>query len=142
MAPHDLVFQLTGTCNSYPWGKVGRSSLAARLCAQTPPGPESESDKFAIDDDMPYSEMWFGDYPDFPARRRDTGEALGDVLARHGETLLGRRVVEEFGGQLPFLPKVGLFSSLLFSLLGYIGPCNRCRYPGNADELTLHPTNA
>ena len=107
MAPHDLVFQLTGTCNSYPWGKVGRSSLAARLCAQTPPGPESESDKFAIDDDTPYSEMWFGDYPDFPARRRDTGEALGDALARHGETLLGRRVVEEFGGQLPFLPKVG-----------------------------------
>ena len=61
---------------------------------------------------MPYSEMWFGDYPDFPARRHGTGEALGDVLARHGETLLGRRVVEEFGGQLPFLPKVGFSLSL------------------------------
>lgn len=51
--------------------------------------------------------MWFGDYPDFPARKLDTGELLKDVLQRHKEELLGKKVIEQLGGQLPYLPKVG-----------------------------------
>lgn len=97
---HQLVFQLSGTCNSYPWGRVGKESLAAQLCEKTP------GTGFEIKDDQPYSEMWFGDYPDFPARKLDTGELLKDVLERHKEELLGKKVIEEFGGQLPYLPKV------------------------------------
>lgn len=98
MAP--LVFQLSGTCNNYPWGKTGKESLAARLCAQTP------GNKFEIQDDEPYSEMWFGDYPDFPARKLDTGELLKDVLDANREQLLGKKVIEKYDAQLPFLPKV------------------------------------
>lgn len=97
---HQSVFQLTGTCNSYPWGKVGKESLAARLCAETP------DTGFEIKDGEHYSEMWFGDYPDFPAHKLDTGELLKDVLENHKEELLGKKVIEKLGGQLPYLPKV------------------------------------
>lgn len=78
MSIHERVFQLAGACNSYHWGRVGRESLAARLCAQTP------GTGFEIKDGEPDSEMWFGDYPDFPARKRDTNELLRDVLAQKG----------------------------------------------------------
>ncbi|KAK7931037.1 phosphomannose isomerase type I [Apiospora marii] len=99
MAPSS-VFQLSGTCNNYPWGKKGKQSLAAQLCAQTP-GLD-----FKIEDDQFYSEMWFGDYPDFPARQLETGEELKEVLAQNKEQLLGKKVVDKFDAQLPFLPKI------------------------------------
>lgn len=94
------VFQLSGTCNNYPWGKKGNQSLAAQLCARTP------GTDFKIEDDKFYSEMWFGDYPDFPARVLETGELLADALKKDQETLLGKKVLENFDAQLPFLPKV------------------------------------
>lgn len=98
MAP--LVFQLSGTCNNYPWGKTGKQSLAAQLCAKTP------GSDFKIKDDEYYSEMWFGDYPDFPARKLDTGELLKDVIDADKEKFLGKKVIEKYDAQLPFLPKV------------------------------------
>lgn len=100
MTSPDRVFQLSGTCNNYDWGKKGRSSLAARFRAQT-------NSDFAIEDDKAYSELWFGDYPDFPGRVLATGETLRDYLQKHRQALLGDKVVRELDGQLPFLPKVG-----------------------------------
>ncbi|KAI0381205.1 mannose-6-phosphate isomerase [Hypomontagnella monticulosa] len=94
------VFQLSGTCNNYPWGKKGKQSLTAQLCAQTP------GIDFHIQDDEFYSEMWFGDYPDFPARKLDTGELLSEVLQQNKEQLLGKKVIEKFDSQLPYLPKI------------------------------------
>ncbi|KAK1996075.1 mannose-6-phosphate isomerase [Colletotrichum falcatum] len=94
------VFQLAGTCNNYEWGRKGRDSLAARLCANTPGGG------FEPDDARHYSEMWFGDYPDFPARVLETGEPLRDVLDRHRDALLGPKVVRDLGARLPYLPKI------------------------------------
>ena len=41
---------------NYPWGKTGKNSIAARLCAGTP------DTGFEIQDDQPYAEMWMGDY--------------------------------------------------------------------------------
>lgn len=105
MAPQ-RVFQLSGTCNNYPWGKQGKQSLAAQLCARTP-GLD-----FSIEDDKYYSEMWFGDYPDFPARVLETGEPLADVLKKDQETLLGKKVVEHYDAQLPFLPKVCITNNI------------------------------
>lgn len=95
----DRVFQLSGSCNNYPWGKQGQQSLAAQLCKKTVKNLEIKDDEF-------YSEMWFGDYPDFPARVVKTGELLKDVLDKNKERLLGKKVIEELGGQLPFLPKI------------------------------------
>ena len=97
------VFQLSGTCNDYPWGKKGRESLAARLCEKTP------NTGFEIKDDEYYSELWFGDYPDFPGRVLETGEPLGELLKKNKEALLGANVIQNLDGQLPFLPKVRRF---------------------------------
>ncbi|KAH6623156.1 RmlC-like cupin domain-containing protein [Chaetomium tenue] len=93
------VFQLSGSCNNYPWGKQGQQSLAAQLCKKTVKDLEIKDDEF-------YSEMWFGDYPDFPARVLKTGELLKDVLDKDKERLLGKKVIDGLGGQLPFLPKI------------------------------------
>ncbi|KAK5625458.1 hypothetical protein RRF57_001174 [Xylaria bambusicola] len=98
--PSDLVFQLAGTCNEYPWGKQGTDSLAAKLCEKTP------GTDFKIDPKKNYSEMWFGDYPDFPGRKLDSGELLADVLQRDKYRLLGKKVITRFDGQLPYLPKI------------------------------------
>ncbi|KAI1631192.1 RmlC-like cupin domain-containing protein [Biscogniauxia mediterranea] len=94
------VFQLSGTCNQYPWGKKGSESLAAKLCAATP------GTDFKVEHDKNYSELWFGDYNDFPARKLDSGELLSEVLARNKERLLGKKVIERFDAQLPYLPKI------------------------------------
>jgi len=94
------VIQLKGSCNNYPWGKKGKNSLAARLCVQTP------NTDFKIDNDKEYSEMWMGDYPDFPAKVLTTGEELRQVIDANKEQLLGKTCIEKFGPVLPFLPKI------------------------------------
>ncbi|KAM0258117.1 hypothetical protein ACHAQJ_004022 [Trichoderma viride] len=99
MANPSRLFQLSGTCNNYPWGRKGHESLAAKLCEKTP------GTKFVINDDEYYSEMWFGDYPDFPGRDLETGQPLAELLKLHKEKLLGSYSVEKFGDHLPFLPK-------------------------------------
>ena len=93
------VFKLTGTCNNYPWGKKGRESLAARLHEKSP------STGFEINDHEPYSEMWFGDYPDYPARVLETQLPLAELLSRPPLELLGQKLMEK-DAQLPYLPKV------------------------------------
>ncbi|KAH7140209.1 mannose-6-phosphate isomerase [Dactylonectria estremocensis] len=95
----DLVFQLRGTCNNYDWGKKGSQSLAAQLCSKT------SGDDFVIHDDKIYSEMWFGDYPNFPARVAETGELLADRIYNKS-SMLGEAGIKKFGGRLPFLPKI------------------------------------
>lgn len=99
MAPIPRVFRITGACNNYPWGKKGHDSLAARLA-------ERSSDNFVVKEGDPYSEIWFGDYPDFPARVHATGELLADMLNENRLALLGEDVLQKMDPQLPFLPKV------------------------------------
>lgn len=99
MAPIPRVFRITGTCNNYPWGKKGRDSFAAQLAAKS-------NEDFVIKDDEPYSEIWFGDYPDFPARVHATGELLSDTINENHLALLGENVMRTMDAQLPYLPKV------------------------------------
>ncbi len=47
----DSVIQLLCECKNDPWGKQGKDSLAARLCALTPSTP------FEIDESKTYSEV-------------------------------------------------------------------------------------
>ncbi len=48
-----------------------------------------------------------GTYPTLPSYVLSTGEDLQEVLTRDGEELMGKAVVERFGGKtLPFLPKI------------------------------------
>ena len=93
------VFQLQCSCNNYPWGRVGKDSLAAKLCSGTP------NTGFKIED-QPYAEMWMGDYPVLPAKVLQTGEELHSIIEANKELLLGPTVVNKFDAQLPFLPKI------------------------------------
>lgn len=47
-----------------------------------------------------------GTYPVIPSRVLSTGENLQDVINANAEKLVGRRVLDKFGTDLPFLPKV------------------------------------
>ncbi|KAF1962917.1 mannose-6-phosphate isomerase [Byssothecium circinans] len=97
----EKVLQLKCYCNQYPWGKQGSNSLAATLCLKTP------GTDFKIDEDSPYAEMWMGTYPELPSYVLETGEDLQDVLDKHSEVLIGKKVIDRFNyTDLPFLPKV------------------------------------
>ena len=95
------AFQCPSSNNqqNYPWGRVGEASLSARLCSKTP------NTGFEIED-KPYAEMWMGDYPVQPAKSLKTGEELHKIVDDDKEGLLGKNVMEKFGGVLPFLPKI------------------------------------
>ena len=47
-----------------------------------------------------------GDYPVQPAKSLKTGEDLHKIVDEDKEGLLGKNVMEKFGGVLPFLPKI------------------------------------
>jgi mannose-6-phosphate isomerase len=94
------VLQLRCQCNNYPWGKKGSGSLAATLCSKTP------NTDFKIDEDKDYAEMWMGTYPELPSYVLETGENLQDVINANTNQLLGESVLQKFGKDLPFLPKV------------------------------------
>ncbi|EXJ92177.1 phosphomannose isomerase type I [Capronia epimyces CBS 606.96] len=93
------VIQLKCSCNEYPWGKIGRQSLAARLCEKTNP-------EFQVDESKPYAEMWMGTYPELPSYSLKTGEDLQEILNKNKDKLIGKTVVDKFGANLPFLPKI------------------------------------
>ncbi|KAI4239553.1 MAG: hypothetical protein L6R40_005498 [Gallowayella cf. fulva] len=101
------VFQLQCSCNNYPWGKKGKESLAATLCAKTP------DTGFEIDESKEYAEMWMGDYPVLPAKGLESGEELHKIVDENKEQLLGRNCIEKFGGVVPFLPKILSISKAL-----------------------------
>lgn len=96
----ESVIQLRCDCNQYPWGRVGKHSLAARLAANIPGGG------FKLDEDTNYAEMWMGTYPELPSYVLKTGENLQDVLNANKEKLIGKKVLDKFGSDLPFLPKI------------------------------------
>ncbi|KAH7399088.1 mannose-6-phosphate isomerase [Phaeosphaeria sp. MPI-PUGE-AT-0046c] len=97
----EKVMQLKCNCNSYPWGRTGRQSLAATLCEKTP------GTDFKLDENSPYAEMWMGTYPELPSYVLETGEDLQDVIDKYPDELIGKTVVQRFNHtKLPYLPKV------------------------------------
>ncbi len=86
---------LLGTVQQYDWGKTGSDSLVALLA-----GRNSESGTFA--------EYWFGAHPKSSSKliidRAPVG--LREAIASNPEVILGKRVVEAWGKELPFLFKI------------------------------------
>lgn len=108
MATPQPFYELKCTTNQYPWGKVGKDSISARLCAQQPgygdDGPKSD---FKLDESKPYAEMWMGTYPVLPSYIASTGEDLQDVLDKYPKELVGENMIKKFGHtKIPYLPKV------------------------------------
>ncbi|KAI9849031.1 MAG: hypothetical protein M1837_005922 [Sclerophora amabilis] len=94
------VIQLKCDCNNYPWGKQGKESLAAVYASQTP------GTDFKIDEQKEYAEMWMGTYPTTPSYVLSSNENLQDVLNANAEKLIGQPVLQKYGKDLPFLPKI------------------------------------
>lgn len=94
------LIQLECQCNNYPWGRKGTESLAARYAAATPGG------KFKLDESKEYAEMWMGTYPTTPSLVLSSGQDLQEHLNANKEILIGKPVLNKFGADLPFLPKV------------------------------------
>ncbi|KAL8716074.1 MAG: hypothetical protein Q9225_006244 [Loekoesia sp. 1 TL-2023] len=97
--PPNQLAQKLKLHQNYPWGKKGKESLSARLCAKTP------NTGFQIEDDKEYAEMWMGDYPVLPAKDLKTGEELHKIVDEHKEQLLGNSCIEKFGGVILSIAK-------------------------------------
>lgn len=86
--------ELTGCLQTYAWGKLGESSLAARLHGSS------------IDPNTPYSELWMGSHPSGNSIVKGSNKSLEDYI-KENPRLLGR--IEDYWENtngLPFLLKV------------------------------------
>ncbi|KAE8152617.1 RmlC-like cupin domain-containing protein [Aspergillus avenaceus] len=101
----EQVVQLRCGVKNDPWGKKGRSSVAGQLWSKTPGNG-------TVQDSEPYSEMWMGTYPTVPSRVLSTGQLLSEYLQENPE-LVGKAVIDKYGPEIPFLPKVLSFAKAL-----------------------------
>ncbi|GAA5926896.1 uncharacterized protein JCM15063_000399 [Sporobolomyces koalae] len=92
------VFELVCGAQSYDWGKLGKDQSKVSHFAQGLPN-------FEYDEEKPYAELWMGTHPSCPSTLLKSGEDLKQYLSAHPE-LLGNKVVDKFGKDLPFLFKV------------------------------------
>ncbi|OCF45602.1 mannose-6-phosphate isomerase, class I [Kwoniella heveanensis CBS 569] len=94
------LFKIHPGVQSYDWGKKGSASLAAQL-------GEVSVDRFQIEEDKTYAELWMGTHPTLPSKL-DSGSLLKDHLAQN-QSLIGDKIIDKFeagDGSLPFLFKV------------------------------------
>ena len=56
--------------------------------------------------------MWMGTYPTNPSYLLETGEPLADYIKKN-EQLVGKSVLDRWGPEIPFLPKILSFSKAL-----------------------------
>lgn len=83
----------------YAWGSYSRlqTLFADELPAQM------------LDDGQPLAEMWFSGHPQSPSRLEAPDGSFTTVpqaIRDHPEAMVGRRVSEQFGPELPFLFKI------------------------------------
>ncbi|KAH8722644.1 mannose-6-phosphate isomerase-like protein [Phaeosphaeriaceae sp. PMI808] len=84
--------------NSYDWGKVGKTSAAAKFHAAT-------ASDFSIQEEKPYAELWMGTHPSLPSKDLETKRTLLDIV-QENQALLSSDIAERYENKLPFLFKV------------------------------------
>ena len=89
------MWKVVCAAQTYAWGQPAERSEVARL---------ARAGGAAVDEALPYAELWMGTHPNAPSRLED-GTLLKDFLAGRPE-LLGEPLVRRFGADLPFLFKV------------------------------------
>ena len=92
---------LTPVVKNYPWGRLGRSSLVARLGSL---GSGSGSGLDSIIETIPYAELWMGSHPSGASTLPD-GQTLLQYIQTNPDSL-GKGILNRFGPKLPFLFKV------------------------------------
>ncbi|KAF2126826.1 mannose-6-phosphate isomerase [Dothidotthia symphoricarpi CBS 119687] len=84
--------------NSYDWGKVGKTSAAAKFGAAT-------ASDFSIEEEKPYAELWMGTHPSLPSKDLETQQTLLELVDQT-PGLLSLDIAERYENKLPFLFKV------------------------------------
>ncbi|XP_077244621.1 mannose-6-phosphate isomerase 2-like [Tasmannia lanceolata] len=91
--------RLRCSVQNYDWGKIGDESHVARLF--------SMNSKSEIEAEKPYAEFWMGTHESGPSfvLQGDESRTLKSWILENPDSL-GERVLEGWGGDLPFLFKV------------------------------------
>ncbi len=89
-------YLLQNKIQHYAWGTRNEHAFIPRLLG------------LPVEKDVPYAELWMGTHPNAPSEVVMNGEKLPlqTVIQHFPEKILGQKVVEQFGPQLPFLFKV------------------------------------
>lgn len=87
-----MIYQFTPILKYTPWGGYGLCRMKGMA---RPPQPVGESWELS---DLPGMQTVVASGP-------ETGSTLSQLIERHGASLLGRRVFDEFGGKFPLLLK-------------------------------------
>lgn len=85
--------EIVGDIKNYDWGKLGSESEVSKLATLN-------DDKFVVDDEKPYSELWMGDHVSGPSKLKATRESLADFIQKDRTGIIGGQE------KLPFLFKV------------------------------------
>lgn len=117
------VQRLRCSVQNYDWGRKGRdSSQVAKLFAL------NTSDSSEIDPDKPYAEFWMGTHESGPSFLVQKWEESNGVLADDSvcvslkswilknPNVLGEKVVQKWGHDLPYLFKVLFYISSNFTV--------------------------
>ncbi len=101
----------------YPWGRTGAKSIIARLRGQE-------------DSEETFAELWIGGHKKAPSEIMYDGSIskISDILANNAEEFLGKRVLNKFGREFPFL----------FKILSIAEPLSIQAHPGKALARELH----
>ncbi|KAK9091327.1 hypothetical protein Sjap_024504 [Stephania japonica] len=92
-------FQRLKCCvQNYDWGRVGEESLVARLY--------SLNSGLEIDSAKPYAELWMGTHESGPSFLEGSESSSLKSWVSRDPSVLGEKVVKEWGTDLPFLFKV------------------------------------
>ncbi|GAB6021171.1 hypothetical protein CHUAL_003801 [Chamberlinius hualienensis] len=95
------VFPLHCIIQHYAWGKLGSDSEVSQLISNVRPD-------FKVDETKPYAELWMGTHHSGPSNilmPDDKTQLLSSYLSEN-HNMLGKKVIEMFGVNLPFLFKV------------------------------------
>ncbi|KAJ3313842.1 Mannose-6-phosphate isomerase [Boothiomyces sp. JEL0838] len=85
---------ITGTTQSYDWGKLGDVSQVAKLAS---------ANGLVPDISKPYAELWMGTHPNGPSTITGSATTLKSLLNKQ---TLSPGIYEKYNGDLPFLFKV------------------------------------
>ncbi|KAK7075630.1 hypothetical protein SK128_018551 [Halocaridina rubra] len=90
--------ELKCAVQTYAWGVKGFKSSVAQLA-------KAVNTDLEVTDDQTYAELWMGTHPNGPSIVKENGTSLKSYIDTHPD-VLGSKVFEKFGAQLPFLFKV------------------------------------
>ena len=90
-------FRLLNKIQHYAWGARNEQAFIAKLL------------QLEVEKDKPYAELWMGTHPNAPSAVEINDQEkipLDRFIKQFPKEVLGQKVIERFGVQLPFLFKV------------------------------------